>query len=346
MKKSQGNKAKMYEKVNKMRKTYELKCKEHDKAEEDASKATPATKDKMVLRAKKADAGEQKADSDYKAALAELEESRRSWEVAMENTLSEYEKMEKERLELERTLMWKTANMCSALAVISDQRSEEVRQMLEKTDPAADLAEFVTEKGTGIIRPTSIVHMEYAGRAKAPVPPTVAAARNKAAARTSGGGGGGSGGGGGGASSGSSSSSSSSTAIGGAGRGGAYSSSSSAPASRAGSAASVATSAGTLARGSAAPAATSVSSMPRSSASAGSAAQVRAAPNSTATRPAVAAESRNYQATYDYAPQGPKEMQLTKNDIVTVLDKSHKEWWKVQRGAKKGMVPANYLKPV
>lgn len=219
--------------------------------------------------------------------------------------------------------------------------------MLEKTDPAADLAEFVTEKGTGIIRPTSIVHMEYAGRAKAPVPPTVAAARNKAAARTSGGGGGGSGGGGGGGTtSGSSSSSSSSTAIGGAGRGGAYSSSSSAPASRAGSAASVATSAGTLARGSVAPAATSVSSMPRSSASAGNAAQVRAAPNSTATRPAVAAESRNYQATYDYAPQGPKEMQLTKNDIVTVLDKSHKEWWKVQRGAKKGMVPANYLKPV
>ena len=39
-------------------------------------------------------------------------------------------------------------------------------------------------------------------------------------------------------------------------------------------------------------------------------------------------------------------MQLTKNDIVTVLDRSHKEWWKVQRGMKKGMVPANYLKPV
>lgn len=39
-------------------------------------------------------------------------------------------------------------------------------------------------------------------------------------------------------------------------------------------------------------------------------------------------------------------MQLTKNDLVTVLDRSHKEWWKVQRGMKKGMVPANYLKPV
>ena len=69
--------------------------------------------------------------------------------VAMEKTCAEYEKMEKERLELERTLMWKTANMCSALAVISDQRAEEVRQMLEKSDPESDLAEFVAEKGTG-----------------------------------------------------------------------------------------------------------------------------------------------------------------------------------------------------
>lgn len=68
--------------------------------------------------------------------------------------------------------------------------------------------------------------------------------------------------------------------------------------------------------------------------------------NSEMASPKPSAESRNYQATYDYAPQGPKEMQLTKNDIVTVLDKSHKDWWKVQRGAEKGMVPANYLKPI
>lgn len=68
--------------------------------------------------------------------------------------------------------------------------------------------------------------------------------------------------------------------------------------------------------------------------------------NSEMTSPKPSAESRNYQAMYDYAPILPKEMQLTKNDIVTVLDKSHKDWWKVQRGAEKGMVPANYLKPI
>lgn len=176
MKKSQGNKAKMYDKVSKMRKSYELKCKEHDKAKDDASKSSGPTKDKLDVRATKAEQAEKKADSEYKSSLGELEEARRSWEVAMEKTCAEYEKMEKERLELERTLMWKTANMCSALAVISDQRSEEVREMLEKTDPVNDLAEFVTEKGTGSVRPEPMVHVAYAGRTNADVPPAVQAA--------------------------------------------------------------------------------------------------------------------------------------------------------------------------
>ena len=66
MKKSQGNKAKMYDKVSKMRKSYELKCKEHDKAKDDAAKATGVTKDKFDVRANKAVQAEKKADSEYK----------------------------------------------------------------------------------------------------------------------------------------------------------------------------------------------------------------------------------------------------------------------------------------
>jgi hypothetical protein len=83
-----------------------------------------------------------------------------------------------------------------------------------------------------------------------------------------------------------------------------------------------------------------------SSARSGASAAPSTAAAAAAPAPAAADSQTHYQAAFDYAPQGMKEMGLTKGDIVKVLDKSHTDWWKVQLGGRKGMVPSNYLSPL
>lgn len=170
----------------------------------------------------------------------------------------------------------------------------------------------------GPIRPEPMVHVAYAGRSNADVPPAVQAARNAASARSTV----------------AASAAATTTSMGGGRSGaGAGIAGRSSTGSMGSSGSSTVTSTGRTFAASA----TAAAAQPLAPANGG---------GSETTRPTVATENRNFQATFDYSPQGPKEMQLTKNDLVTVLDRSHKEWWKVQRGMKKGMVPANYLKPV
>jgi hypothetical protein len=49
-------------------------------------------------------------------------------------------------------------------------------------------------------------------------------------------------------------------------------------------------------------------------------------------------------AKYDYAAQGPQELDLRKNERYLLLDDS-KHWWKVQNSRNQaGYVPSNYVK--
>jgi actin cytoskeleton-regulatory complex protein PAN1 len=48
-------------------------------------------------------------------------------------------------------------------------------------------------------------------------------------------------------------------------------------------------------------------------------------------------------ALYDYAAASPEEFDLQAEAIVTVVDRSDENWWKIERDGRIGLVPATYL---
>uniref|UniRef100_A0AAF5PJZ7 Spectrin alpha chain n=2 Tax=Wuchereria bancrofti TaxID=6293 RepID=A0AAF5PJZ7_WUCBA len=51
-------------------------------------------------------------------------------------------------------------------------------------------------------------------------------------------------------------------------------------------------------------------------------------------------------ALYDYTEKSPREVSIKKGDIITLLNSSNKDWWKVEVNDRQGFVPAAYVKKV
>ncbi|KJH49812.1 spectrin repeat-containing domain protein [Dictyocaulus viviparus] len=51
-------------------------------------------------------------------------------------------------------------------------------------------------------------------------------------------------------------------------------------------------------------------------------------------------------ALYDYQEKSPREVSMKKGDILTLLNASNKDWWKVEVNDRQGFVPAAYVKRV
>ncbi|KAL3872184.1 hypothetical protein ACJMK2_040130 [Sinanodonta woodiana] len=49
-------------------------------------------------------------------------------------------------------------------------------------------------------------------------------------------------------------------------------------------------------------------------------------------------------ALYDYTEKSPREVSMKKGDILTLLNSSNKDWWKVEVNDRQGFVPAAYVK--
>ncbi|KHN88357.1 Spectrin alpha chain [Toxocara canis] len=49
---------------------------------------------------------------------------------------------------------------------------------------------------------------------------------------------------------------------------------------------------------------------------------------------------------YDYTEKSPREVSIKKGDILTLLNSSNKDWWKVEVNDRQGFVPAAYVKKV
>ncbi|XP_048876599.1 spectrin alpha chain, non-erythrocytic 1-like isoform X2 [Brienomyrus brachyistius] len=49
-------------------------------------------------------------------------------------------------------------------------------------------------------------------------------------------------------------------------------------------------------------------------------------------------------ALYDYQEKSPREVTMKKGDILTLLNSSNKDWWKVEVNDRQGFVPAAYVK--
>ena len=51
-------------------------------------------------------------------------------------------------------------------------------------------------------------------------------------------------------------------------------------------------------------------------------------------------------ALYDYAEKSPREVSMKKGDVLTLLNASNKDWWKVEVNDRQGFVPAAYVRRV
>nr|2F2W_A Chain A, Spectrin alpha chain, brain [Gallus gallus]2JM8_A Chain A, Spectrin alpha chain, brain [Gallus gallus]2JM9_A Chain A, Spectrin alpha chain, brain [Gallus gallus]2JMA_A Chain A, Spectrin alpha chain, brain [Gallus gallus] len=49
-------------------------------------------------------------------------------------------------------------------------------------------------------------------------------------------------------------------------------------------------------------------------------------------------------ALYDYQEKSPAEVTMKKGDILTLLNSTNKDWWKVEVNDRQGFVPAAYVK--
>nr|2F2X_A Chain A, Spectrin alpha chain, brain [Gallus gallus] len=49
-------------------------------------------------------------------------------------------------------------------------------------------------------------------------------------------------------------------------------------------------------------------------------------------------------ALYDYQEKSPGEVTMKKGDILTLLNSTNKDWWKVEVNDRQGFVPAAYVK--
>nr|5IHI_A Chain A, Spectrin alpha chain, non-erythrocytic 1 [Gallus gallus] len=49
-------------------------------------------------------------------------------------------------------------------------------------------------------------------------------------------------------------------------------------------------------------------------------------------------------ALYDYQEKSPREVTMKKGDILTLLNSTNKDWWKVEGNGRQGFVPAAYVK--
>ena len=51
-------------------------------------------------------------------------------------------------------------------------------------------------------------------------------------------------------------------------------------------------------------------------------------------------------ALYDYVEKSPREVSMKKNDVLTLLNATNKDWWKVEVNDRQGFVPAAYVKKI
>ena len=49
-------------------------------------------------------------------------------------------------------------------------------------------------------------------------------------------------------------------------------------------------------------------------------------------------------ALYDYTEKSPREVAMKKGDVLSLLNSSNKDWWKVEVNDRQGFVPAAYVK--
>ncbi|KAJ3221080.1 hypothetical protein HK099_003797 [Clydaea vesicula] len=173
--KIQKNKSQLISQVLKTKEKYELKCQESLQLLQMRKNPLPP---KEAERTKKSlDKAQQLAnqlDFDYLAGVEKLQEVHKKWEEDMRTCCTDCQKLEEDRIDYLRTKLWTYANLISTTCVsdgifinqllnltITDEGCERIRVSLEKCDIEKDIQEFLEKSATGSEIPPPLQYINF-----------------------------------------------------------------------------------------------------------------------------------------------------------------------------------------
>lgn len=163
MEKVHKKKVSFLRKTIESKKSYELRCKEADDAEQNAKQATVTGKnaEKIHHKAKHLRHAANEAEKLYLKNTVHLESIRQDWEETHSSTCEVFQQLEGDRIGTLRCALWDHCNHFSAQCVKDDDLFEEVRKRLEDCDITKDLNTFIEVKSTGWVPPGPVAFESY-----------------------------------------------------------------------------------------------------------------------------------------------------------------------------------------
>jgi len=164
MRREQNDKHMAHEKMVKVKRQYEQRCKESEAADEAyVAKAmyTPKEDEKLKKQKQRCKTAAESADSCYQSALKQLEDLRKKHIDSMEDACSKFQILEEGRITFLRNEFWLYANHGSTQILNIGERYESCRQVVEKCNETKDIQAFIMQNHTGSVRPSPILYENY-----------------------------------------------------------------------------------------------------------------------------------------------------------------------------------------
>ncbi|GAB1605722.1 Hypothetical predicted protein, partial [Argonauta hians] len=149
------NRALNAEKVYKQKFLENIQCKKQYESSKSFSLSAKDT-EKLCSKHNKAVQSKENADYLYKNLVDQLQDCHRTFETEIQQSLIDFQKLEEDRIDMQRNMLWVVLNSRSQVSVEEDMCYENARKTLEQCDIQRDITDFVTNHQTGFVRPACL----------------------------------------------------------------------------------------------------------------------------------------------------------------------------------------------
>ncbi|XP_028829219.1 proline-serine-threonine phosphatase-interacting protein 2 [Denticeps clupeoides] len=168
------HKSTQYKKSMESKRTYEQKCREKEDAEQNVNRNATTNnakqQEKLHMKALQAKQSAEEADRLYSNNVSILGKIRDDWQKEHVKACELFEKLDIERINTLRNIVWTHLNHLSQQCVTSDELYEEVRKSLEQCNIQEDIEHFINLRRTGDKPPAPIPYENFYSNQRAPPP--------------------------------------------------------------------------------------------------------------------------------------------------------------------------------